>query len=185
MTAKTHLTAGLLTGLVVSSNVPGTTPKIAVITASLIGSIISDIDIQQSKISYLVFPLRLLHNIVCKIIRLIGKLLPNKAEKSVMILTAHRGFTHSLVYAEVLCIMTCLISKYFFLYPKDLGIGIGVGIVSHIVLDMLSGGAVVFAPFINKRITISKIRTGSITELIFLVVMGTASIIYISMKGIL
>lgn len=95
--------------------------------ALMLGGLLPDIDIKTSIISKFLFPVAWIVRIFCK----------------------HRGFTHSLL-AILILLVTSL--KYWDHNPLFF-IGLPIGYVSHIFLDMLTPeGVVLFYPFFKTHI---------------------------------
>lgn len=67
--------------------------------------------------------------------------------------TGHRGLSHWLIAAGLAWLVVRLIAPPWAVYVLA-------GWLSHIVLDLLAGGAPVLWPW-SKRVTLAKIKTGS------------------------
>lgn len=141
MTGKTHLLGGAVAGLCVVTTNEITAVSIVAFSLSLAGSIMPDIDIETSAISKVLRPIHKVYKL------LFG---PFKCG-------AHRGITHSLPMAFTFSYLLYLIDPIY-------GFSILYGIVSHLFLDLISGGEALLAPFTNKRIRLGDIKTGQIGE---------------------
>lgn len=169
MTGATHRLGGAAIGLVtaelfIHNNTP--TLQVAIVTGAILGSLLPDIDNPKSSISY---KWRLISSIISFfqfIIRSIASLLPRKSEKYIRSVVGHRGFSHSLTICIILSALIMTLA-YFYNIPIILQyfmIGIPVGMISHIVLDMFAGGVPLFSPISVKRITLANIKTGGAVE---------------------
>ncbi len=143
MMYKTHLAFALLVSLllVYSMNLES---KLFFVILVLISSFIPDIDNTNSKIG-------------------------RKFKTSSFILNkifSHRGFFHSLLFPLII-----YFTLAFIIELKEMALAIFLGISSHLLLDMLTiDGISLFSPFSTKRIK-GFIRTNSLTEKIFFVIL--------------
>ncbi|MGN1205159.1 MAG: metal-dependent hydrolase, partial [Lachnospiraceae bacterium] len=107
------------------------------------------------------------------IIRAFSAVLPRKQRNYIRSLIGHRGITHSLVPVIVIPFMICLAGHI--IGYADAGTytaaGIGLGILSHLIFDMLAGGVPLFMPFSTKRICLAHIKTGGVAEWVFRVIL--------------
>lgn len=161
MLGRTHSIAGIASGLALSHFIAGKFPAIneyallGVVTASaLIGSIEPDVDIPHSTFSRLVRPLSFIYQGLARI-------LPLKCFQ-------HRGITHSLLF-PVLLVGLCLYIPTINPYIVLALLGLAVGMLSHIVLDMMNyRGVAIFSPICNKMFHLTPyalaIETGSFGE---------------------
>ncbi|BBW98937.1 metal-dependent hydrolase [Geobacillus subterraneus] len=95
----------------------------------------------------------------------------------------HRGWTHSLSFVLGMGVLLH-IGVFAFspilqdLFLKEMGLffakGFVIGMVSHLILDMMTkGGVPLWHPLSKKRVSISPIKTGSVGEyLVFLVMLA-------------
>lgn len=132
MNVAEHFTAGLVIGCGVGYVVElsGVPGAMFAVGASaVLGSVICDIDIPDSFIGAKVRPISSLINMT----------------------VGHRTFFHSLLFM-------LLLGYLFGMIYIPLGVGIGLGILSHIVLDMFNGNGVAYLyPFKKNRIKWFKI----------------------------
>ena len=142
MNGKTHLLGGVTAGLlIISQTDPTVAEGIVSLSLCAIGSLWPDIDIEQSTISQMLKPISIIHVAIGKKLKCGG----------------HRGITHSLLYALLLSAPLLLLNwKY--------AVSLFVGLLSHMILDMISGGVKLLAPFYDKRITIGKIKVDTLAE---------------------
>jgi len=145
MNTPTHYVYGLNAAILLANNIP---IDIMVSFDSILfagfSALIPDIDHPGSTVSKLVTPISKIFNWVE------AKTMPSNMK--------HRGFTHTLILPSI-CVAAYYITKSpSFLY-------MGVGIMSHIVLDMLTvAGVPIFYPFTTKRFRFANIRTGKGAE---------------------
>ncbi len=139
----------------------------AMVGGSVLGSLLPDIDNSKSAISRKIPIVSLVVTIFQTIVRGIATLLPGKEEKHLRGVIGHRGITHSLSMVAIITTLIFMLLKisgasgqefYFF------SIGLPVGMLSHIILDMFAGGVPLFCPITNKRITLAHIKTGGAVE---------------------
>lgn len=111
--------------------------------AAGIGALLHDIDTEHSTVSNK-------HRVISFFVRLF---------------CTHRGFTHSLLACGILFSLGMILTVFFPVLPAVNGLTLGV--LSHILLDMLNPkGVCLFFPW-KKKISIGKIRTGGVIEKIF------------------
>lgn len=83
----------------------------------------------------------------------------------------HRGLFHYPIFWSGLWVMIMLfVERMQFPYriPSWCGVGMGIGILSHLILDFVSGGIPIFGPIIKRRQKPPmKIKTGGVMEVIF------------------
>ena len=148
MKYKTHLVGGLLLGTAtvgVASGLAGgevASPELIYIGGALAGSLFPDID---HKGSYIGRRMKITSGIVSSFFK-------------------HRGATHSPIIMGGFVYLLYLLSRAFF--PLDiipiLLSGFFVGIMSHILLDMITkGGVPLLYPLTDKKINLTNIKTGS------------------------
>jgi len=172
---QTHMTGGLLIGvsslnlvadkLNLNSDIASFEGMIF-ITGAVIGSLFPDID----------------HR---------GSYLGRKAKITSTITNAlfgHRGITHSPIVMGTFVFFLYLLSKLFIVtspFIKLWFIGFFLGILSHIFLDMLTkGGVPLLLPFTKKRISLTKMKTGSMGEKLVMIIMVIVCG-YLSLKNIM
>jgi inner membrane protein len=143
MNYKTHIAGGVTLGLMIyaSSLIEmGTGPLIVASTCTglVIGSVLPDIDHPNSFIS--------------------------KKAKITSFFTSkmfkHRTTTHSLVINSMFVgLLLLLTQNYSSVYFSKFVNALGTGILSHIILDMLTtGGVAIFYPITAKRFNLAKIN---------------------------
>lgn len=156
MTGKTHKTAGVLiaTGILLTTNIATAPLEIICFGAGCIyGALWPDIDAadySKAKSAFVVSNF------------LFGALNGILRAFHIRKITSHRGITHSLFVP----LITWYICHFLNTRPEFslLFLGITLGLLSHIFLDVISGGANLFSPFINKRIGFYMIKTGGKAE---------------------
>lgn len=154
MNYKTHVTGGLLAGVLtisIVSNKFNTSPNLEMIenalfiSSSVIGSLLPDIDHRGSYIGRR------------------AKIVSTVVNKTL----GHRGAIHSPI------IMTSLTGILYFLLKQKIQsslllfgcLGLLVGIFSHILLDSFTiGGIPLLYPFSKKKYSLLKISTGGVGE---------------------
>ncbi len=154
MKFRTHLIFSFLIGLLIIDSF-NIQNKIIFITILLIASVLPDIDCYNSKVGRKIKPISFLINI----------------------LLGHRGIFHSpfllILVSMIIAIINIEIAAAFF-----------VGYLSHLVLDSLTpGGVMFFYPFSRKRIK-GIIKTGSLWENIFFFVLIILSFYMLSLYAI-
>lgn len=158
MEAVTHSLGGVTIGIILANAYPGTYAEHGVLIGSaIVGSLLPDIDYHKSYISSKAVCLRAGVGLIQAIVRFVAEFLPAKGEKHVKSLVAHRGIAHSLLFAVAMAILAGSISKWC-------AIGIASGIMSHLVLDIFSGGVPLFIPLTTKRVCFARIKTGGVIE---------------------
>lgn len=151
MRKTTHILGGIITAggiyLALNNSMP---PEsiIALAAGSIAGSLIPDIDHPNSTVSNNAKALRVMYRIGT-----IG----NPDGK-------HRGMMHSILFCIPWILMAIFISNGI---ARFAFIGISAGYLSHLLLDCFNpAGCPLFYPF-KKRISLGKIRTGGIGEILF------------------
>lgn len=170
MEGKTHLIVGSACGIVLAASMPVSLPERGIIVAgSVLGSLLCDIDNYNSKISR---KFCITAALVCtcqRIIRFMTILLPRKQKRYVRSLIGHRGIMHSITAIVGLpCLLFFLLhyTKYE-MYAKAGAIGLGLGLFTHVLLDMFSNGCPIFLPISARRVTPGRIKSGGFTEKVF------------------
>lgn len=168
MTGITHRLAGITVGIVVIEGLHVNDIKMqaVIIGGCILGSLLQDIDNPQSIISYKIPVVRSIFGLFQKMIRMFSCLLPNKQGNYIRSCIGHRGLTHSLFGAVVIMVISCLITRFTIFSDKLFPMGLGIGLLSHIILDLFSGGVRLLLPFSNRNIKIMKIRTGGVVEIL-------------------
>lgn len=192
MLGGTHILAGATVGIVVAEvTLLGTFSPVAyslAVVGGVIGGLLPDIDLPQSKISNIkwLMLLRIYEVIFQKIIRFIAWFCPKEKGKTLRRIAGHRGFTHSipwcLLQLEILIIFSNgvnAVREY-----QIFSAGMMTGIISHLFLDLLSGGTYLFCPFYNKRVSIREYRTGEIEETFIYISLRKVIKLYLLIKGI-
>lgn len=171
MMATTHrlggIAAGITTAALIHTDITGT---VIILAGALIGSIFPDIDNKNSQISHKMPITALVVSVGKYIIRIITSSLPKKQKQYINSLIGHRGFTHSLVGSIIFPAIVILIGLLFKLktrYVLLASLSIFIGCLSHLVLDMFSGGVPLFMPFSTDQLIIAKIKTGGNMEWLF------------------
>lgn len=171
MMAPTHrlggIAAGIATATLIHTDTAGT---LIILAGALVGSIFPDIDNKNSRISYKMPITALIVSAGKYIVRIIASSLPRKKKQYVMSLIGHRGLTHSLIGSTIFPAIVILLGLLFKIkagYVLLAGLSIFIGCLSHLILDMVSGGVPLFMPFSTDLYIIAKIKTGSNKEWIF------------------
>lgn len=186
MMAATHRLGGLAAGVAMAGLLQADLYETGIVVAgAVLGSLLPDIDNPHSSISRRWQLTSFFITLGQGIIRLFSKLLPRKQAGYIKSMIGHRGITHSLMAVCLLPVPVILLGRASgYLNAGIYGaVGIAAGILSHILFDMLAGGAPLFMPFTTKRIVIAKIKTGGLLEWIFrgfLIVI----FLYFGMEGI-
>lgn len=174
MMAATHRLGGLAAGTAAAVLLhAGKAESGLLIAGAVLGSLIPDIDNRHSSISRKWVLLSTLVSIGQMIIRAFSSILPRKQRNYIRSLIGHRGITHSLVPVIVIPLIICLIGHMTGCAGAGTytAAGIGLGILSHLLFDMLAGGVPLFMPFSTKRIYLAHIKTGGAVEWIFRVIL--------------
>lgn len=171
MMATTHRLGGIAMGAVTAAllrtNTAGT---MILITGALIGSIFPDIDNKKSTISRKMPITALVVSAGRHLINAVTSSFPKEQKRYVKLLIGHRGFTHSLIGSTILPVIVIFIGlllKFGSRYLLLASLGIFSGCLSHLFLDMLSGGVPLLMPFSTDLLIIARIKTGSSIEGLF------------------
>lgn len=177
---------------------------IILITGGSLGGYLPDFDTPNShlgrKLIIIMWPLY----VVQYIIKLFGYV-PSPFQKSLNKLgrnIGHRGITHTPYFWMLLAIfyhyilLTTLngilslylpqiehynkLRYYFTLF----GFGCLIGVLTHLLLDLISGGLMLFYPISKKKIKIMSIRTGGIID-IFLGITFTVCFLYMAVRWLM
>ncbi len=170
MMAATHRLGGIAAGTVTAALLQKSGMESGILIASaVLGSLIPAIDNRHSSISRKWPLVSLLVSAGQGIIRGISQIMPKKQKKYIRSLIGHRGLTHSFFPVIVLPVIVAMIG-YGTGYGHtgyNVAVGLAVGILSHLVFDMLAGGVPLFMPFTTQRIIFGKIKTGGVVEWLF------------------
>lgn len=175
MKYKTHIVGGAALGYVIYNNVDmlsnyvNDSPTFMVATAGLvIGSLMPDIDIKTSYMSKKARPVSFFTSKLFK----------------------HRGYTHSIVGVTTFSILLFFLMEmlgFSSVTTKLFSLSFMIGMISHVLLDLVTwGGVTLFYPY-NKRIHLGKLRNDimpySISELIIGIVLVVVA--YKNMQGLI
>ena len=126
---RAHLTGAVLSGcgvIYLCNQIGINTNPLNIICGAAIGGLIPDIDHPESFLGYAIQPI----------------------STFLMETVGHRTLTHSLLFLFLISVIGAM-------FHIVLGIGIGIGILSHIVLDLLtpnSNGVAFLYPFCKRKI---------------------------------
>lgn len=171
MTGKTHSATGFFAGLVIShyTGCPGAM-TLAMATGSVLGGLLPDIDNVHSQIGSRLPVVELIVHGCQRGIRLLSGILPRKLRENVRSMTGHRGLLHSLLVPAAMLLALPVIGNTNGI-EKTFLIGMIAGNLSHLILDMLSGGVPLLIPFSVARIRVCNFRTGGIMDKLWRLVM--------------
>lgn len=166
MTGITHRLAGIGTGVAVIEilQLNDMTTQAVILTGCIVGSLLPDIDNPQSTISYKIPFVRAVYGLLQKVIRGFANLLPRRQREYVRSGIGHRGLSHSLFAAVTLPALVWFIGSVIHINPDACALGLMLGILSHIFMDLFSGGVRLFLPFSVHNVKFLKIKTGGIME---------------------
>lgn len=183
MMASTHRLGGIAVGTtaaaLLQTSITGT---VVILIGSLIGSIFPDIDNRNSRISRKMPITALVVSVGQYLIRIVTSFLPKEQRRYIRSLSGHRGITHSIIGSMILPTIIFLIGILFKQKVGTLflaGFGVFIGCLSHLILDMLSGGVPLLMPFLNKRVVLANIKTGGRMEWLFRIGLGAALLLAI------
>ena len=140
MTGKTHTIGGIVLG-VLGLKILTVSNPVYYFTGVCLGALLPDIDHQHAPISKITYPLSAIVQRYAK----------------------HRTWTHTLLFAVSVPILFNFagLNEWF-------NIGLFVGILSHLVLDLFNPtGVPLFMPITKKKFRIAKIKTGGNGEIAF------------------
>lgn len=190
MTADTHRLGGLVTGTVLCFTFHESIPKMAsVLALSYLGSVFCDIDIRCSAISYKMPVTSCCIAVMQRLIRLSTIFFPKKLKQKIRRFIGHRGFFHSLLGAGVCGILVSFLLSLTPLNTLSIvgGVAMTSGMLSHILLDLLSGTVPLLLPFCTKGFSLGHIRTGSHGEHLFryvcILLIAVLAVVLFSKKG--
>lgn len=156
MTKTTHLIGGFtVCGIILVSTGDGLdlTPSgvVSCAAAIMVGSLFPDVDIPTSKAGHLVKPASTMINAAC----------------------GHRGVFH----APLLYLVAILIGGAMWPAWSMLLYAFGIGVASHLILDMLNrNGIPLFWPM-KKRISFASVSVGGFVEWLIRIVLMSASLL--------
>ena len=171
MTGKTHSATGLFSGLIIS-NYMGCqgAMTLAMVTGAVLGSLLLDIDNVHSQIGNRMPVVEWTVHGCQRAIRLLSGILPRKMGENVRSMIGHRGLLHSLLVPAAMLLALQVIGKTTGI-EKAFLIGMIAGDLSHLILDMFSGGVPLLMPFSVARIRVCNFRTGGIVDVLWRFVM--------------
>jgi len=171
MMARTHLQVALFTGLGTCILTDASVYEgIALISSSLLGGLVVDIDEPKSKIGRIAKPISIplrIFNLICKVLNFLT-LKKSKIINGMYENTKHHGIIHSIFMAFITFIPCILLINYYKTAAALFG-GTALGITSHLISDYISGHKTLmpFLPFSQKRVGINLIPTNSLRERLF------------------
>ena len=119
---------------------------LAMATGSVLGGMLPDIDNVHSQIGSRLPVVELIVHGCQRGIRLLSGILPRKLRENVRSMTGHRGLLHSLLVPAAMLLALPVIGNTNGI-EKTFLIGMIAGNLSHLILDMLSGGVPLLIPF--------------------------------------
>ena len=157
MTYKTHVLGGIVlaAGVVVATPVPiSDAQAVTILCGGAIGAWLPDIDHTGAKISR------------SGILAMISSALISNA-------TGHRGVTHTPLALLIVTVIGGILVGYspgsLHSYPCLFYMGMIPGILSHLILDSLNPGGIMWAyPVRKKHYSVMSIKTGSMWELLLM-----------------
>ena len=166
MTGTTHRLAGIGAGIAAIEilQINDMATQAVILTGCIVGSLLPDIDNPQSTISYKIPFVRAVYGLLQKVIRGFANLLPRRQREYVKSSIGHRGLSHSLFAAVTLPALVWLIGSVIHINPDACALALMLGILSHIFMDLFSGGVRLFLPFSVHNVKFLKIKTGGIME---------------------
>lgn len=146
---KEHILFGIITALITINFLPSnlqltTTEQLTTIIAVLIGSVMPDIDHKNSYVyratratlstgpataAFIIMPFKITQNFAISIIIFITVYVLITKPKM-----KHRGITHTITFMLAITAFTTMMIRFYGQNPL-LGLGIGLGISSHLLLD--------------------------------------------------
>lgn len=186
MMAATHRLGGIAAGTALAAILKVDMAETGILLAgAVLGSLLPDIDNRNSTISYKIPLVSLLVTVGQAAIRGISSLFPRKQKNYIRSLIGHRGLTHSLLAAVLLPLPVAAIclSAGFSRIGLYVAAGLLGGMLSHLLFDMLAGGAPLFMPFTTKRVVLAKMKTGGLIEWLFRLLL-VAVFVYFGMEVI-
>lgn len=173
MTGTTHKIGGVCAGAIALDilELPLLSPHGALLMAgAVLGSLLPDIDHPGSAASHKLRPVAAVYRLGQGLVRSLSGILPGNVGNTVRSLSGHRGLTHSLLLP-----ISLAAALFFSGGAVATGLtGTLAGVISHIGLDMLSGGVPLLLPFSSKRLILARIRTGGMAEAAVRVIFAAA-----------
>ena len=176
MTGKTHIAGGVLTGMAIAHYLLLSNQCLPIyagclVGATLVGSLIPDLDSEKSIISKSLWLLTILYKLVKKIVGLF------KIKGM-----GHRGLFHSLVVPLILGLIGFFLHRTWE-WTAYISIGIISGYLSHLILDMLNPmGISLFFPFFKSKFRLLPkciaMKTGGIAESVIFSIFSTIILVY-------
>jgi len=174
MNGHTHETGAVLLASVMmpalSLSIKETPLTTAVfIGSALIGGLLPDADQEKSTIGRRIFPIAWPVYLLRAVLRGIAKIIPSFRKLTRTL--GHRGISH----APALWLLILLPGLFFTTgIGKTAVIGLAIGVISHLILDSISGGIPLMLPVSTKRVSVPfiRIKTGSPAENMILAVMS-------------
>lgn len=163
MTADTHRIGGLAVGTSLCFAFHESISQIAsVLTFSYLGSVFCDIDTRCSAISYKMPVTSCFISVMQKLVRLLTIFFPKKIQQKIRRFIGHRGFFHSLAGAGGCGFLVYYLLSMTFLNSLAVagGLSMTAGMLSHILLDLLSGNVPLLLPFCTKEFSLAHLKTG-------------------------
>jgi len=176
-TNKTHTITGTEASMVVAIALQ--LPIIPIVIGAVAGSVIPDIDSEKSVISskILIFRKRTVLKITYSIIGLAAIIYGSISLKLMGIflvlsaISGHRKFTHSILGFLSFCSICLYVLYSYSGIIRNLVFGLIIGYGVHILADSFSNhGIELFWPMLEKNYGFRLIRTGKMSEQIFLVI---------------
>ena len=143
---------------------------LAMITGSVLGGLLPDIDNVHSQIGSRLPIVELIVHGCQKGIRLLSGILPRKMRENVRSMIGHRGLLHSLLIPVTMLLALPVIGNTNGI-EKSFLVGMIAGDISHLILDMFSGGVPLLMPLSVARIRVCNFRTGGIVDKLWRLVM--------------
>lgn len=182
MNGHTHqvgaiLSASILLPTVIQNESLASSLKGAIfLGGALIGGLLPDADMQNSTMGKRIYPVAWPMYLLRSVLRLVAVFIPKfKAFTKTL---GHRGISHSPFLWIVVLLPACILSngslRVFFL-------GMALGVLSHLLLDIISGGIPLLLPFSSKRVHIPgvRIKTGSWGENVVLGILSALLLLQI------
>lgn len=171
MTGKTHSVTGIFAGLALSSYMGCSgTMTLALAVGSVLGSLLPDIDNVHSKIGSAMPVAEFMVHSCQGAIRALSCVFPREMKENIRSMVGHRGILHSAVIPAAMLLSLVFTGsaagiEYFFLC------GMIIGDISHMFLDLFSGGIPLLMPVSVRRIRLGSFQTGGIVDRLWRIVM--------------
>lgn len=162
MTGVTHCLGGIAAALILLEGqaVSGNMESAIVLSGAVLGSLLPDIDTVHSSISHRLPVVSWIVWICQKITRAVSWIFPGRLGKNIRSMAGHRGIFHSCFLPAIVLFVNCFQKGQYEIFLT----GLLLGILSHMLLDALSGGVPVFMPFTTKRLKLAGLHTGGLME---------------------